>query len=254
VHAALPREVTFKRLEHRGFRYCAVANPPPGSGFPGKLVKCLKYGLMPGLEAKVDIVVRVPNDLSAGTRLPYSVIADPHHWLTERNEGNNIDSTTTTILGPQCDLVIDSSSVDKQDAPAFNDVNDTYTQVQLRMVIRNAGPLPSPATTVRVDWPSNFCGADCFCPLGAVYDLAQQDCVFLSPAPGDCTFNSVHQTSTCPVPVIEADHTATLTVTAYRPRPFFAENAQVTAKLDPNNQVAETLEGNNGLSRTFSVP
>jgi subtilase family serine protease len=188
----------------------------------------------------------VPNLLGDGTQLLYSVKADaPSNTILERSETNNVASAITTISAPS-DLDIISVTVEKRDAPLgpFASENKLNTAVTLKFVIKNNGPGQSKATTLHANWPSIFCPQHCQCQANLIYDFGIHDCVN---GQAGC-FDS------CSVPNLVPNASVTVSVRGFRVKPFFSENSQVTATVDPNHQVAESNEGNNTFTTTFSVP
>ena len=235
--ATLPQQVNFDHFEIGTFGNC-LRN--------GQQIFCAIGSLAPGAQASANIIVKVPNLLPNGTLLLYGVTADaPLNAIVERSETNNVASVVTTIRSP-ADLEL-TGTVTKKDFGLTVNISgyaqgplDGFTLVTLRLRVHNRGPGPSPATTVRVNWPTPLQNIDINCPAGTHVNVAQNACR---------TGTVSRCFDLCSVPNLIPDSTVEIDASAIFKNDLFSHVVEFgSATVDPNRAVLDPNTQNNVIS------
>ena len=235
VRSTLPKDVAFAGVEENTLGTC-IQNSTAADGSLN--VNCTLSSLPAGANRRARIVGRLLGTVPDNVQVTFAAAVDPNNTVPERNDTDNTAFAITTLRAPsdlQVTGEVSKSNISKIGPPigACASCRATRADLQLRLVVRNNGPNPSPATLVRTEWPSRE--------------------IFEATGPGTCT--PTNDICSISVPGLNSGATFAIQGNAkWSADTHDPTTARITATVDPDAASFDRIVGNNTATISVTVP
>ena len=224
VRSTLPKDTSFVRVESNTLGTC-LQNSTDSAG--ALQVNCTLSSLPAGANRSVRIVGRLIGTTPNGTQVTFASNIDPNNSVAERNDTNNTSFIISTVKTP-VDLQVTGSIT--QTGSSIGLVGEReFREYTAKLTVKNNGPNRSTATTLRVQWPTNF-------TVSNDSSVCFRD---------------------CSVGAIDPGQSIQIRVKGVLLGPFQggkSTTVQIACTVDPNQTLLDAVLSNNTLSSSLSVP